>query len=269
MGKEALATNIAKYESTGSSGRSFGKNEYNAYNKGTAGNKMIPADKPIDFSKMTISEYLRRGSLSIEDPDRLFAVGRYQIIPKTMKVLIKALKIDPNTTTLTPDVQDMLFARGLTTSVQGRGAVDDYIKGKPGVTRDAAILALAMEFASVGVPYDIPAKSLFKNKLPNIDLKKGQSFYSGIGGNKAHNSPEEVGAALDADRAKNLNFSRQPTNSGQQIYDDSVNINEMRRLMRLGNGPQQVILQQNFHNTTNRQHFVPPAQKQQLNPTMQ
>jgi hypothetical protein len=58
-------------------------------------------------------------------------------------------------------------------------------------------------------------------------------------------------------------------NSGQQIYDDSANINEMRRLMRLGNGPQQVILQQNFHNTTNRQHFVPPAQKQQLNPTMQ
>jgi hypothetical protein len=59
------------------------------------------------------------------------------------------------------------------------------------------------------------------------------------------------------------------TDSGQQIYDDSANINEMRRLMRLGNGPQQVILQQNFHNTTNRQHFVPPAQKQQLNPTMQ
>jgi uncharacterized protein YfkK (UPF0435 family) len=55
IGKESLASNIAKYES--------GKAGYNAYNKGTIGNKMIPSDKPIDFSKITIAEYLKRGEL--------------------------------------------------------------------------------------------------------------------------------------------------------------------------------------------------------------
>jgi GH24 family phage-related lysozyme (muramidase) len=54
-----------------------------------------------------------------------------------------------------------------------------------------------------------------------------------------------------------------------KIMDMSNDLVEMKRLMRLGNGPQQVILQQNFHNTTNRQHFVPPTKKQELNPTMQ
>ena len=83
-GKEALAANISKYES--------GKEGYNAYNKGTVGNRMIPSDKPIDFSKMTISEYLRRGNLKKDDPDRLFAVGKYQIIPDTMRDLVKKLK---------------------------------------------------------------------------------------------------------------------------------------------------------------------------------
>ena len=224
---------------------------------------------------MTITEYLRRGSLNIKDPDRLFAVGRYQIIPKTMKGLIEKLKIDPDKTTLNRDTQDMLFAKGLTTSVQGRGAVDNYLKGKPGATRDAAIMALAMEFASVGVPYDteriIPAHKNKKGEMvpeQRIPIKKGQSFYTGIGGNKAHNSPDEVGAALDADRAKNLNLTQQPTNMPDKITDMSRENAEMKRLMRQGSD-QQVIIQQNFHNTTNRQHFVPPAQKQQLNPTMQ
>jgi hypothetical protein len=66
--KSALAANISSHES--------GKAGYNAYNKGTIGNKMIGSDKPIDFSKMTISEYLRRGSLPKDNPDRLFAVGK-------------------------------------------------------------------------------------------------------------------------------------------------------------------------------------------------
>ena len=50
---------------------------------------------------------------------------------------------------------------------------------------------LAKEFASVGVPY--PAGKA---------TARGQSYYAGIGGNKAHNSPDAVGSALDADRKK-------------------------------------------------------------------
>jgi hypothetical protein len=48
---------------------------------------------------------------------------------------------------------------------------------------------MAKEFASVGVPY--PAGKA---------TARGESFYAGIGGNKAHNSPDAVGTALDAER---------------------------------------------------------------------
>jgi len=177
----SLASNIAQFES-GSAG-------YNAYNKGTVGNKMIPSDKPVDFSKMTIAEYLKRGDLKAGDPNRLFAVGKYQIIPETMKQLVKALKLDPDKTLLDATTQDLLFTEGLIK--QKRQNVADYLAGRSD-NRDAAILDLAMEFASVGVPY--PAGKA---------KRRGESFYAGIGGNQAHNSPDAVGAALDADRQKN------------------------------------------------------------------
>jgi len=206
VGKESLAANISKYES--------GEAGYNAYNKGTVGNKIIPSDKPIDFSNMTISEYLRRGALKQGDPDRLFAVGKYQIIPGTMKGLIEKLKIDPETTYLDPATQDMLFANGLIG--QNRKKVDAYVKGRSD-DRDGAILELAKEFASVGIPYDM---DVGKKKL-----KKGDSYYSGIGGNVAHNSPEQVGAALDADRLKNMQGNKStavpPVSSGNKIDSET------------------------------------------------
>jgi len=216
-GKEALAENISKYESKGAGG-------YNAYNKGTIGNKMIGADKPIDFSKITISEFLRRGALKPGNPDRLFAVGRYQIIPTTMEGLVKKLKLDPDKTYLDPETQDSLFSNGLVGVI--RKKVDDYIKGLSD-DKNAAILELAKEFASVGVPFDM--------MVGKKQLKKGDSYYSGVGGNKAHNSPEEVGAALDADRMKKLgttkpalaeNVSKYET--GQKIAQSSVENKELK-----------------------------------------
>jgi hypothetical protein len=178
----SLTSNIAQFES--------GKAGYNAYNKGTVGNKMIASDKPIDFSNMTIAEYLKRGDLKAGDPNRLFAVGKYQIIPETMKQLVKALKLDPDKTLLDATTQDLLFTEGLIK--QKRKNVADYLAGRSD-NRDAAILDLAKEFASVGVPY--PAGKA---------TKRGESYYAGIGGNQAHNSPDAVGAALDADRKGKL-----------------------------------------------------------------
>ena len=174
----ALAANITKYES--------GKAGYNAYNRGTVGNKMIGSDKPIDFSKMTIAEYLQHGRLKSGDPDKIFAMGKYQIIPDTMAGLVKNLRLDPKNTILDKDTQDLLFNEGLIK--QSRPNVANYLSGKSN-NRDAAILDMAKEFASVGVPY--PAGKA---------QERGQSYYAGIGGNKAHNPPEAVGAALDADR---------------------------------------------------------------------
>jgi len=54
---------------------------------------------------------------------------------------------------------------------------------------------------------------------------------------------------------------------GEKISNTSTENNDMKKDMK-ADFRRQEIIQQNFHNTTNRQHFVPPAQKQQLNPTM-
>jgi hypothetical protein len=149
---------------------------------------MIGSDKPIDFSTMTIAEYLKHGKKSSGDPDKIFAVGKYQIIPKTMEGLVNKLGLDPANTYLDKVTQDLLFNEGLIK--QSRPNVASYLEGKSN-NRDLAILDLAKEFASVGVPY--PAGKA---------TARGQSYYAGIGGNKAHNSPDAVGSALDADRKK-------------------------------------------------------------------
>ena len=108
-----------------------------------------------------------------------------------MKDLVRQLKLDPDKTYLDSTTQDLLFNEGLTKA--RRHKVDDYITGKSD-DKNGAILELAKEFASVGVPSDMVVGSKH--------LKKGESYYGGA--NKAFNSPEEVGKALDADRLKNI-----------------------------------------------------------------
>ena len=257
VGRQALATNISKYES-GSAG-------YNAYNKGTVGNKMIASDKEVDFSKMTITEYFNRtaktnqfpeGKLPPGHPDVLFAVGKYQIIPPTMLGLVKKLQIDPDTTYLDQTTQDLLFTQGLTKL--NRVAVDNYISGKSN-DRDAAILQLAQEFASVGVPYDMTTPQGKK-------LKKGESYYSGIGGNKAHNSPEAVGEALDADRlsvsnAKPVSIPQvTPPAQPKKLEPVPIQKSEIPDTMKNPSTANQTVLSQKNNNT----NVVKPATTYQI-----
>ena len=242
-GTSETAESIAKYESKASSPTDKGKKtiwttDYNAYNKGTVQKKnskgvnydaIVPADIDIDFSKMTIAQYLARAAktqkfpqgnpnLKPGDPQTLFAVGRYQIIPPTMLEIVQKLKLNPNTTFLTSDVQDYLFTEGLVK--KKRPIVEDYLNSKPGVTKEAAILELAKEFASIGVPYDLPTGQ-----------KRGQSYYGGP--NVAHNPPEEVGAALDRDRATRLQKTAIPVanNKGFKLQTSSVQGQDLKKDM--------------------------------------
>jgi hypothetical protein len=240
------AESIAKYESKSSSPRKGARkwkndSEYNAYNKGTIENKTVGADfvngeSVIDFSQMTIAEYLRRSKL--KDENKLFAVGRYQIIPDTMKgLLTHHPEIDINTTTLSPATQDLLFGTLISKSNK---LVQDYIDGK-NVSRDDAVMQLAHTFASIGVPYRV-----WRNENSRTDKKgnkkiiwdarwieKGESYYSGAGGNKAHNSPEEMGAALDRDRENTLkNKKAQPAGgnqNGQNLQSQSISTNDAKQ----------------------------------------
>ena len=127
---------------------------YNAYNRGTyvdtEGGKHIrgPAGA-IEFSTLTVGQVHDRQHLRGEDPNRLFAVGKYQIIPATMNDAIDKLHLDRNQP-FTPAVQDRIFSDYLITDK--RPDVRNYITDKPGATLEAAQRGLASEWASFGDP---------------------------------------------------------------------------------------------------------------------
>lgn len=178
------------------SGESGG--DYNIYNKGTIGKNKGKIGRE-DLSNMTIAEYLRRGSLGPDDPMKMFAVGKYQIIPSTMVKAINSLGIDPNTTYLTPETQERIFRDVL---IAGKPAVKNWLMGKSDDT-NAAILALSKEWASIGVPTDMTVNGRA--------IKAGQSYYSGIGGNVAHTAPSAVIAAMNTPSGGNVLLASAPS----------------------------------------------------------
>lgn len=188
-GQLEAATHEARIKALGdviASGESNG--DYTIYNKGTIGRQAGKVGH-ADFSKMTIAEYLRRGKLSGDDPDKIFAMGKYQIIPDTMAAAAKTLNLNPETTTLGPETQEHIFREFLIKSK--RPAIHNYLTGKSN-DKDAALMAMAQEWASVGVPYD----TVRKTKKGDVFIKKGQSYYAGEGGNKAHTSVESIASLL-------------------------------------------------------------------------
>ncbi|QNP39613.1 XVIPCD domain-containing protein [Lysobacter solisilvae (ex Woo and Kim 2020)] len=127
---------------------------YNAYNRGTyvdsdGTQRIRPPDRSIDFSQLTLGQVLDLQHAARRDPDRLFAVGKYQIIPQTMDAAVARLGLDRDQR-FTPQLQDRVFSEYLI--VTKRPAIHDYIVGKPGVTLEKAQYALACEWASFGDP---------------------------------------------------------------------------------------------------------------------
>ncbi|MEM7679265.1 MAG: peptidoglycan-binding domain-containing protein, partial [Myxococcota bacterium] len=156
---------------------SRGEGGYNSFNRGRAGDS---GGREIDFSQLTVGEVMRRQALPQNDPDRLFAVGRFQVIPSTMTEAVNNLGIDKNQR-FTPELQEQIFADYLIDDK--RPAVNAYITGRSD-NLGAAQLALAQEFASVADP------------------RTGRSFYDGIGNNSASITANEAAGALNDMRAQ-------------------------------------------------------------------
>jgi hypothetical protein len=165
-----LADLIARGES-GSAG-------YNASNKGTVGNRIIAGNKE-DLSKMTIGQVMQRQALPAGDTNRLFAVGRYQMVPETFKEAVRYLKLDPNTQ-YTPEVQDQMFQYLV---MKKRPAVANYLNGKSNDV-NGAVAALSQEWAAVANP------------------NSGKSAYAN--GNKSSISTDETIKALEQARRATL-----------------------------------------------------------------
>ena len=133
---------------------------------------------------MTVGEVMRRQQLGTNDPDRLFAVGKYQVIPDTMAGAVRTLGIDPNAR-FTPQLQERIFADYLVD--EKRPDIRAYITGQTNGAegRERAQYAAALEWASVGDP-----------------RRGGSSHYGNVGNNAASITPDEVGRTLDQMRAQ-------------------------------------------------------------------
>lgn len=159
-------------------GAESGKEGYNAYNRGTMGNKILGPLGHRDLTKMTIAEIMSDMSRAPGDPLRLFAVGKYQMIPSTLSGGVKALGLDPATTLYDEKTQELLFSGYLLD--KKRKDISAYIKGKSD-DPNAAMSAAASEWASIADP------------------ATGASKYGN--GNKASVTPDQLSAAMLKSRA--------------------------------------------------------------------
>jgi murein DD-endopeptidase MepM/ murein hydrolase activator NlpD len=183
-----------------------GEGGLNSVNRGNAGDTP-GGSKSIfgkDLSEMTVGEIMQA-----QKEGRVFAVGKYQFIPITLAGAVSYTKT-PLNSKFNSATQNKLFDYLIDVK---RPEIGAYINGKSNDKR-TAIQQLAREFASVGLEY------------PENGKKRGQSRYSGTGGNRASISPELAGSALDKQRGIGTQKSQKPapaqTSSAQAAVSTSV-----------------------------------------------
>lgn len=167
---------IAKAES--------GKDGYNAFNRGTANGKIIPAGGKLELTKMPIKEIMAKQALPPGSPDRLFAVGKYQCIPVTLKAACQALNIDINQP-FSEKCQDIICQEYLV--AKKRPALVAYYRN-PDKNNEKLLMdagkSLAAEFASIEDPYNLG----YPYGGPNGTYYKG--------GNRAHTMWKDIRKTL-------------------------------------------------------------------------
>jgi hypothetical protein len=159
---------------------SKGEGGYESSNRGTKNNKIQGSTHSTTrdnkkLSEMTIDEIRAKMKIkSADNADRLFAVGKYQLIPSTFEMAVKATGLSGDTV-FNPETQEKL---GQYLLFEKRPALGAYIKGESN-DMNKALLEAAKEWASLPVP---------------SGSKKGKSYYGK--GNKAQHTLEETISAL-------------------------------------------------------------------------
>jgi hypothetical protein len=121
---------------------------YNAYNRGTAGGRVLGAKFKRSLVTSRLNAILADMALTAENTNRLFAVGRYQLIPTTFKDAIERLKLD-KTAVFDEALQDRILCDYLLKIK--RHQIYDYVCGLSSDIK-AAALAASEEWASIADP---------------------------------------------------------------------------------------------------------------------
>lgn len=194
-GSLSIGEALAKGESKNAGG-------YNAANMGTRNNKIVGIQKPVKLEEMSIAEIMRRQSIQWGAPnenEKLFAVGKYQMIPQTLADAVKSLHIDTSKN-FDSVMQEKLFKDYLLG--MKRPAIAKYLNSP---TRDPKLLhdalkQLSLEWASVADP-DIPG---------------GKTSHYGSG-NKASMTVEQATQYLESDRVRTQQVTTPPVDTGQRV----------------------------------------------------
>jgi hypothetical protein len=159
-------------------------------------------NKPL--SEHTIGEIMQFQSRGRDATGQLWATGRYQIIPGTLKGLVDSLKL-PSSQKYDKKTQDTM---GLTLLL-GRSNLRKYLQSEVADTKEnleKAALDVAKIWSSVGVPFGTQGRHGYVNK--------NQSYYSG-GGDKASVTTEAIQEKLKKLRA-NWNKATEETTSAKK-----------------------------------------------------
>lgn len=150
-----------------------GEGDYNAVNRGYAGDTPggIQGLTGYTFENYTVNDVMAY------QKTWLYAVGRYQFIPRTLRFAVANTPDVDKYTMFTPDVQDKLFATLLD---HKRPQIGQYIRGQHN-NLGWALDGLAREWASV-------------------EYRSGRGYYDYIGGNRAHISRVDAARALNTAR---------------------------------------------------------------------
>jgi hypothetical protein len=174
-------------------GESKGAGDYNAANY--AGGKKIYKPGEKNVTSMSVGDVMREQSSG-----QIFAAGRYQVTPNTMTAAVKALGLKESDT-FDAGTQDRIFKEFLV-GVK-RPEVQKVLAGDKGADIEKAVLDLAKEFASVGIPKAMKINDEFGSR----NINAGESYYAGVGGNPlgpATITPEQAKEALLASAGMQL-----------------------------------------------------------------
>jgi hypothetical protein len=203
---------------------------YDDYNYGGGKNMFLEgrsAESNRLFTKK-LTELTIEEIFNAQTSQGLFAVGRYQMIPSTLKEAFDNNNKDniKKTDLFTREIQDKL------SMWLWDKAVTDYIDGVvPDTTAnlEKAAYKIAAVWAAVGVPYAVGKgqhKKSNSKPVPSRDIVKNESLYGGIGVNKANakTSSDEVQTALKQERGSRSTNTTTATTSTKStiVIGDSL-----------------------------------------------
>jgi len=176
---------IAKYESRGN---------YYAKNRGAMRNNK----STTELKGITIKEYLEFASLKQSNPKRLFAIGRYQYTPDTIKTAIKKNLLKENEL-FTPIVQERL-ARDYFFTGDKRIYLRNYLLAKNegnALDLEKAVQSVGQEWASMPVMFFRDSNN---NKIKTGSVQTGisDSAYYGSKGNNPSTAKIQVSVVVQA-----------------------------------------------------------------------